>query len=181
MAQNFLAIANNNRTDKIGLYLVAKYDFLPWLASIGMVLLLFIGVSTLVGSANPNMTDDDAIANLYTWARPLYYALVVLAVFAARRSRDIWTWAMAIALIIFFVPQYSTNIATVLFPNSIFQAMIALIGFLAIERLIEYIQMRYIVKLETPILSMGALVGYIALICCVLFLEVPLFFELFWN
>ena len=88
---------------------------------------------------------------------------------------------MAIALIIFFVPQYSTNIATVLFPNSIFQAMIALIGFLAIERLIEYIQMRYIVKLETPILSMGALVGYIALICCVLFLEVPLFFELFWN
>lgn len=30
MAQNFLAIANSNRTDKINLYLVTKYDFLPW-------------------------------------------------------------------------------------------------------------------------------------------------------
>lgn len=179
--QNFLVIAQNNRTQQIGLWLVLKSDIVPWLTSVGMSLLLFVGISALVSGANPSVTSDDAVANLYTWARPLYYALIVLAVFMARRSRNIWTWVIAVILILFFIPQYSTNIANSLMPNSILQAMVALVGFLSIGRLIEYVHMRYVVKLEEPTLSMGALAGYIVLVCGAVFLDVPLFFELLWN
>lgn len=91
MAQNFLNIALDNHTERIGALLIIKRDIVPWVARAGFSLLIFIGVSALVSSANPNLNNGDAVANIYTWARPFYFALIVLAVFLARRSKDAWT------------------------------------------------------------------------------------------
>lgn len=136
-----------------------KKDLIPWVASAGLALLIFSGVSGLVSSANPILNEGDAIANLYTWARPLYFALVVAVVFLARHSKDVWTWVLAVLLIIFFIPQGATNIANALMPNSILQALIAMIGLLAAGRVVEYIQMRYMTGLREPALTYPALGG----------------------
>ncbi len=181
MAYNLLAIAQGNRTKHIGVRLVLKYDILPWFVSAGIALLLFIGVAVLAHGANPQMTSDDVVANVYSWARPFYYALIVLAVFLARRSRDIWTWVLAGILIIFFVPQVFTNLAVAIFPNSILQAMVAMLGFLAVGRVVEYIHMRYIVGLTEPTLSVAALVSYGILISGALVCDTSFFFNLFWD
>lgn len=161
MAQNFLAIAQNHRTERINLWLVIKHDFMPWFISACIALLIFAGISAVVSSANANVSDEDAVAVLYSRAQLLYFALVAFDVFAARRSKSVWTWILSAILIVFFIPQHVTNIANAIVPNSIFQALVAMLGFLAVERLIEYVQMRYIIKLEKPTLSSGALVGYV--------------------
>lgn len=181
MAQNFLAIAQHHQTERISLWIVVKHDFMPWLLSASFALLVFTGISLLVSSANANVSEEDAIAVLYSRAQLLYIALIAIAVFAARRSKSIWTWVLSVLLVIFFLPQNANNLVNAIAPNSIAQAIVAMIGFLATERLIEYIQMRYVIKLEKPTFSVGAWVGYITLILCVVILEAPLFFELLWN
>ena len=181
MAQNFLNIALDNHTERIGALLIIKRDIVPWVASAGFSLLIFIGVSALVSSANPNLNNGDAVANIYTWARPFYFALIVLAVFLARRSKDAWTWIIAVTLIIFFISQGATNIANALLPNSIFQALIAMIGFLAAGRIVEYIHMRYITQLPEPTLTRSALASYMVLILGAIFMDTPIFFEIIWN
>lgn len=169
MAQNYLAIALNSRTNRIGLRPVVRFDIAPWVASAILSLLLFVGVSALVTSANPNLNEGDAVANLYTWARPFYFALVVLAVLSARRSKDVWTWVLSVILIVFFIPQGATTIANMLLPNSILPALTAMVGFLAAGRIIEYVHMRYMTKLSEPTLSFGALTGYVLLILGAIF------------
>lgn len=177
MTRSLLAIAQNNKTERIGLWLVMKSDILPWLASIGVVGLLFLGVSALVGSFNPSMTSDDVVANLYSRAAPFYYALIVLAVFMSRRSRDKWTWLLAAVLIIFFVSQVSINFAVHLWPNSIARALIAMVGFLAFGRLVEYLHMRYVVNLDVPSLSFFATMAYVLLVGAAMFLNSSIVFE----
>ena len=181
MASNFLSIARDNRAQHINLWVIIKSDIAPWLASAGFVLLLFAGVAALIGGTRPDMSSSDTTANLYTWAQPFYFALVVLACFLARRSRDAWTWVLAGILIIFFVPQTETNLAVAILPNSIFQAIVAMIGFLAAGRLIEYLHMRYVVKLEEPTLSVAALSSYGLLVCSAIFFDAPLIFALLSN
>lgn len=181
MAQNFLTIALRNRTNKIGLWVIFKTDLLPWLASAGLVLLIFVGVSSLVGDTNPNLNEGDATANLYTRARPLYYALIVLAVFSARRSKNVWTWTISIFLIIFFIPQNGNNIANALMPNGILQPLIAMLGILAAGRIVEYVRMRHIIQLSEPILSVVAVLAYGVIVLLSLLMLMPAFFEVVWG
>lgn len=181
MTRNLLSIAQSGKTQRIGLWIIVKNDIIPWFVSAGFALLLFAGVATLIGGVRPDMSNADATANLYTWARPFYIALVILACLLARRSRDIRTWVLAGILIIFFIPQTAVNFAIALWPNSILQAMIAMLGFLAAGRVVEYIHMRYVVKLDEPILSLTAFIGYMLLVCGAIFLDAPLFFEFLGN
>lgn len=177
---SFLTVARDNKTQHITLWLVMKNDIMPWFASAGLALLLFAGVSALVGSIRPDMDSADATASLYIWARPFYFALIVLACFLARRSLDMRTWILSAILIIFFIPQTTINLAVAILPNSILQALIAMIGFLALERIIEYIRMRHIIKLEDPTVSTGALIGYGLLICGAIVFDAPQLYNIFW-
>lgn len=181
MANNFLSIAQDNKTQHISLWIIIKSDIAPWLASAGFMLLVFAGVTALIGGTRSDMSSSDVTANLYTWARPFYFALIVLACLFARRSRDAWTWILSGILIIFFVPQTAINFAVVILPNSIFQAMVAMIGFLAAGRLVEYIKMRHVMKLEEPTLSSAALCTYGLSVCIAILLDMPLLFELLSN
>lgn len=61
-----------------------------------------------------------------------------------------------------FHSQGATNIANALLPNSIFQALIAMIGFLAADASLS-IHMRYITQLPEPT-SLSALASYMVLI-----------------
>ena len=77
---------------------------MPWFISACIALLIFAGISAVVSSANANVSDEDAVAVLYSRAQLLYFALVAFAVFAARRSKSVWTWILSAILIVFFVP-----------------------------------------------------------------------------
>ena len=176
--RNFLGIALENRTQNIGLWLIIKNDFLPWFLSAGFALLLFLGVRALVGSAQPNMDDLEVSANLYTWVLPLYYALIALAVLLARRSRDAQTWVLIVILAIFFVGQGSMNFSIAILPNSILYAMVAMIGLLAFSRIVEYIHLKYIVKLDEPRLTCPAYVAYVFIVISTLLANSSIFYSL---
>lgn len=164
MARNFLTLALENKTQCIGFWVIIKNDILPWFASAGFALLLFLGVLALVSSAQPNMSDIDASANLYTWALPFYYALIALVMFLARRTRDMWTWIFIVVLALFFVNQSTASLSTVILPSSILYAMVAMLGLLAFGRIVEYIYLRHTVKLSEPHLSYPAYATYISVV-----------------
>lgn len=179
MSRTFLSLANSNDTPRITLSMVAKNDIIPWFMSAGLASLLFIGVSLLISSAQPDMNNADATANLYALAQPFYFALIVLACLLSRRSKDLRTWILIGVVIVFFVPQFAVNFAISILPNSILQAMVAMIGLLAGERIIEYIHIRYIIKLDQLTFSTPALVSYGVLIAGAIFLLSPFIYEFF--
>lgn len=175
MALNLLALANSKRTDKIGLSIIAKHDILPWLASAVLFLLIFVAIKMVIGSANPSVGDDELMMVITSRAKVLYVALIVLAVLCARRSRSVWTWVLSVILIIFFLPQSSLTVAIWLMPASVLQPLIAMIGFLAAERIVEYIRLRYVMDIEKPTLSGGALAAYILLVIGAIYMVTPVF------
>jgi len=174
---------DSNEKKLITVWSILKADIFPWILSAGFTLLLFAGVVLLIGSANPKHNSDfiEASAALYTFGAPFYYALVVLACLLARRSRDVGTWILVGVLIIFFVPQTEVNLAVAILPNSVLAAITAMIGFLALGRIVEYLRMRYVIKLDKPQLSVGAFVLYCLLVLGSTFLNSSFLFKLLWE
>lgn len=114
---------------------------------------------------NPSVDDEYISGALYTWGQYFLWALLVLAVFASRRSKDIWTWVLSAILIFVFLPQYGgMNLAISLLPNSILYPLFALLGLLAAGRIVEYVHTRYFVGIKEPRLSFCAATVYIAMI-----------------
>ena len=177
MAQNFLTIAQNNKTDTIGLGLVLKHDFLWWILGAGASMLLFAGVFALTASVRPDMDTMDVGSILFTTGRPFYYALVVIGVLLARRSFNAWTWILIGILVFGFMDQSSFSFSVVWMPHSILYTMIAMIGLLALGRIIEYLHMHYIVKLDEPRLSVGGWFVYMTLIIAATLLNSSVFYD----
>lgn len=180
MAYSFLTFDTDDK-QRITAWSIFRADVIPWVVSAGLALLVFTGVVLLVGSMDP---DHDggfiyATAILSTFAAPLYYALVVVACLFARRSYNLWTWTLSGILIVFFIGPNEMNFATAIFPNSILPAMVAMIGFLAFGRIVEYVRMHYILKLDTPTLGWGALILYSVLVVGAVFLDSSLLYALF--
>ncbi|MGO3701755.1 MAG: hypothetical protein ACTJG2_00990 [Candidatus Saccharimonadales bacterium] len=174
--KTLLGIANDNRHAKqITFPMILKADILPWTASIGSTLVLFLGVSILIGSISKNMSGDDLSAVVYSAAAPLLYGLIFLTVLFARRTIDAQMWIISAALIFIVLPQHFNNIANHLFTNSIFESLVALTAILCIERLYEYAHTRYVVKLSDPHLSTLALATYILILAAAMILLIPIF------
>lgn len=178
MAQSLLAIAQSDKTETIGLGLVLKHDFLWWIMGAGASILLFAGVFALTASVRPDMDTMDVGSILFTAGRPFYYALVVIGVLLARRSFDVWTWVLIGILVFGFMDQGSFSFSVVWMPHSILYTMIAMIGLLSLGRIIEYLHMRYIVKLDVPRLSVGGWAIYIALIAASILLNSSVFYDI---
>lgn len=168
-----------HKNQKIILSTILKNDIIPWLLSSLLALGIFYGVVSLVNSASPDIGIIDSSAYLFSYASVFYYALIVGMCLLARRSKDIWTWILSGVLIIFFVFPHSWTIANVLLPNSIFPAISAMIGFLALGKIIEYIHFKYIMKLKEPKLSILSLAVYTLFVVQAVILNIPYFFVVF--
>ncbi|NCU37983.1 hypothetical protein EOL96_02920 [Candidatus Saccharibacteria bacterium] len=164
MAKEILALAERNETT-ISAWRIIKSDIFPWVASAGFSLLFYLGVEAMLRDANPNIDDEYIGGALYTWGRYFLWALLMLAVFASRRSKDIWTWVLSAILIFVFLPQYGgMNLAISILPNSILYPLLAMLGLLATGRLVEYLRIRYLMGIKEPRLSIGATTVYIIMI-----------------
>lgn len=172
MAHNLVTLPTDER-ERITLLTIVRRDIAPWLLAAGIAMGLWFAVALVTRSANPNMSPDDADAVLFTTGRTFIWAVIVLAVFIARRSRDTWTWALIVLLILLFIDARSFSLTTTALPNSPLYALTAMIGLLAFGRLVEYIHMRYVVTLSEPTLTSPAIIGYCTLIIATIIFNTP--------
>ncbi len=178
MAQNFLSIARNNKTDTISFTHVLRHDLLWWLIGAGVSTLLFTGVLAITASARPDIDTMDVGSILSTTGRPFYYALIVGGVLLARRSFSVWTWALVGILVFGFMSPSSFSFSAVWMPHSILYTMVAMTGLLAVGRVVEYLYMRYIIRLGEPHLSVGGWTAYLAFIVGAILLDSSTFYSL---
>lgn len=168
MTSNTLLSLPVTKQKSISASTVFKKDIVPWLASSVLAMLAFLVVSLIIASANPDVDGVDARVVLFGRATIFYWVLIIGACFMARRSKSAWTWVLSAVLIFLFLPQIAPTLATTLFPHSILQSLIAMLGLLALGRLVEYLYIRYHIKLAEPTLSTRAIVLY-AIVCLVSF------------
>lgn len=170
-----------DKNKQIHCWTVLKRDVVAWLAAASVSLLLFLGTAALLGGADPDM--DSVVINGYlSMVQPFMYGLIVLAVLLARRSLDKWTWIFAVILILFFTgPGLGFSFAQQLVPSSIVPAMIAMIGLLALSRIVEYGRLRYVIELREPRLTKSALITYVLLVVAAILLNSSLFYDLIMN
>lgn len=161
MARGILDLHERGETT-ISSWRILKADIIPWLLSSGFVVLLYLGVEAMLRDANPNANDDYISGTLYTWGQYFLWALLVLAVFAARRSKDAWTWVLAAILIFVFLPQYGgMNLAISILPNSVLYPIFAMLALLSTGRIAEYLYVRHRIGIKEPRLSIAAITVYI--------------------
>lgn len=178
MGHNLLTFSVTNK-QRISAWAVIKSDILWWLTGAGVALALYLGVAAMLGDVRPDIDNVDISGQLYIWARYFYWALVVVAVLIARRSKGAWTWVLSAILIIAFVTFQRPTFAVVLLPNSILPAVTAMLGLLAIGRIVEYLVMRYSTKLKEPTLGVGALIVYMTVILIAVGFNSQFIYELF--
>lgn len=153
-----------NAEDRITLGAVLKADVVPWLVSVTVVFLVYLGISTVIASVNPNLPRSDSDAILYSRAFVLFVVLLVVACFMARWSRDKWTWVLAVLTVLYFLVKTNSSIAMAAFPNSILPALLAMITLLAMGRIVEYIVVRLTYRSDSPVLDPLAAIVYFLLI-----------------
>ena len=177
MGHNFLTFQIDEQK-RITFRSVVKADLIPWTIGFGFAFLLYFGVSALLKSVRPDMSNLDVSAILYTWGEYFLWGLIVLALLIARRSKDAWTWVLAVILIFIFLPQTEMTLAIDILPNSILQPMVAMIGLLSLGRIIEYLHMRYSIGLDEPSLTIGTIASYAILILIAIMFCSHLIYEL---
>ena len=164
---------------KITLSTILKKDIIPWFLSSLLALGIFYSVAFLLNSTSPTISIFESSAYLFSYASVFYYALIIGMCLLARRSKDVWTWVLSGVLIILFVYSDSWTIANSLLPNSVLPAISLMLGFLALGKIMEYIQFKFFMKLQDPKLSVLSIVAYILLVIQALILNTPYFFVVF--
>lgn len=174
MPKTLLAIAQRNRqAKKISLMMALRYDIIPWLFSAAAGIAAFWAVSRFLVNANNAVGTDNTFDFVFSMSIPLFFAVVAVMVFMARRSVSIWTWVFSAIITLGVLPGYYHNIANTLYPVSLFESAIVMLLLLTIERLAEYFHMRFVTNLSEPKLGLGAWLVYLLIIAGALFLIVP--------
>lgn len=167
-------MAHKAGKDRLGFWSIWRHDVSIWLLAALIGLGVFAGVSWMVNSIRPDVDNMDVNGTLYTFARYFLWMIVAVAVIIARRSLGVGTWVIAAICILWFIPQGYYTIAIGLYPNSVLQALVAMIGLLSFGRLVEYFQLKVVYRLDQPTLTASAIVGYVfILLIAVLLTVVP--------
>lgn len=178
MAISLLGLAKKSSAD-IDCRGVVRGDVVPWALSGALMTLLYIAmVYTVVIASHESVTFARAAANL---SLAPFLALAVLGSVVARRSRDIWTWVLAVVLILFFARSTHTTLAAYWLPNGPLTMVCAMLGLLAAGRIVEYLHMRYVIQLQEPRLTTGGWVTYLLLTVVALGMNSALIFDLLVN
>lgn len=145
-----------------------KKDIIPWTLAASVIVTLFALMGLLITAALPIKANyQDGLGVLYSNILLVMALVTAGCITARRRPKDVWTWALALLVIFIYVPQNHMTISVYLSPNGILQAMVGMIGLLAVGRIFEYFYVRDVVKLQGIFMpkSTIAIYGVLAIVC----------------
>lgn len=158
---------------------VMRGDIIPWVLSGAMMTLIYVAiVYIVVAASHDSVTFTEAAVNLPSYS---FLTLAILGCVLARRSKGAWTWILAAVLFLFFTKSTHMTFAAYLLPNGILPMMFAMLGLLAVGRIVEYLHMRYVIELDEPRLTTGGWVSYLLLVVVAIVMNSALIFDLFSN
>ena len=173
MARSFSSLIDPER-DKITLRNALTADIIPWLIGAGFIVVLFLGIVLMAQEMLGDKEGAFEIAAATASGAPfLMWGLLPLGCIIARRAyREVYTWVLAVFIVIFFAHPAWYSLSVQLFPNSVLPAMTAMVGVLALGRLFEYGYAHFGAKLAIK-MSGEALATYLVLFLGALFLLLP--------
>ncbi len=160
-----------------------KKDVVRWAAIVLLVMIPYVAYAFVLSLAYVTQPSFEAFQKgLSILMSPMLQTAIVLAAVLWARwvFFDVYTWVLVAILTIFYTTHASFSATMLILPNSPFTALVAMIGFLAIFRIVEYQHMRRIIKVEYATMTNGAYVVYGATAVICLLATSSIAFELFY-
>lgn len=164
----------------IQVFNVIQKDILRWISIVLLVIIPYATYAFVLSLAFTSTPTKEAfMQGVIILSQPLVFiGVVVAAVLIARQSIfDTWTWVLCAILVIFYALPRSMSFAMLLLLNSPLPALVAMVGILAIYRIVEYFYAKRIIKLESIEMTKGAIASYISIALLCFMTTSPVVFE----
>jgi len=134
-----------------------KKDVTPWLLIGALLVAIYAAMGLVIAtSLSAEIHYEDGVGILYQRTIPAVALIVFGCLLARQRPQDIWTWALMAIVILIYIPQGNFNMSMYIFPNSVLQPTVAMVGLLATGRIVEYLHAKYVVNYNEIEMSKGA-------------------------
>ena len=158
-----------------------KKDVLRWAMIVLLIMTPYTIYAFILSLAYTTEPSVEAFQKgLYILMNPMLHASIVLAavLWARWAFFSLYTWMLAVILATFYSPTAPFSAMSLVLPNSPLAALVAMIGFLSVFRIVEYEHMRRAIKVDYATMSRGAYATYSAAAAMCLLATSSIAFEL---
>lgn len=149
---------------------VFRYDIIPWFLVVAtMAALYWVAIGLVMIATDKHDPLSETLAQSALGGYRLFI-VGFLGCFLIVRTVNIRLWIVCVLSGILYLTSHGLSLSDMYFNNALLTFMLIAVMVLSIMRLMEYVNMRYRIGLQTVEVSFGALSAYIiiAIVCVIL-------------